>query len=185
MYGTVGKTIAQHRNFQVASLEKQLLYGIRHDKVAFSMQALHSVFSASCAVALKTIHRRLGEGEGIDNILEELDPTNPKYWFSVLQNMGQFASLGIGFDLMYSLGALPDDWAKVGGFRTMSATTVPVVGYAGDLANVPKSLFDLIGSLSQDGTEGEGRKLLKALHRAIPGANAIGLNQALDVLERD
>jgi len=185
MYGTVGKTIAQHRNFQVASLEKQLLYGIRHDKVALSMQALHTVFSASAAVALKTIHRRIGEGEGIDSILEDLDPTNPKYWFSILQNMGQFASLGIGFDLMYSLGALPEDWAKVGGLRTMSATTVPIVGYAGDLVNVPKSLFNLIQDEGETTGEGEGTKLLKALHRAIPGANAIGLNQALDVLERD
>ena len=187
IHGTIGKTVAQHRNFQIASLEKQLIHGIRHDHAAMAMLALHTTFTAGAATVLKAAHRRLGEEDGFEKFLDDLDPTDPKFFWSVFQNIGLFASLGIATDLMYSLGVIPEHYAEVGGFRTMSSTSIPVVGYARDVARVPKTLFNLMQGegVGESDSEDEGQKFLKALHKAVPGLNAIGINQALDVLERD
>lgn len=180
MSHTVGRLITQHRSFQIGSMEKQLIHGIRHDKVALVSSLSFSVFTSGMSVAMKSAHRNLGEEDGWEKFLEEMDPSNKKTWWTIASNIGALSSLGIVGDLASTFGALPEDWSKIGGYRQMGATSIPVLGYVRDVANVPKAGFKLVYG---EGEDDEAQKLMKAFHKAIPGLNMIGVNQALDAIE--
>jgi hypothetical protein len=180
MSHTVGRLITQHRSFQIGSMEKQLLHGIRHDQIALASSLSFSVFTAGVSVAMKSAHRNLGEEDGWEKFLEEMDPSNKKTWWTIASNIGALSSLGIIGDLASTFGALPEGWSETGGYRQMGATSIPALGYARDVAKLPKAAFKLAYG---DGEDDEAQKLMKAFHKAIPGLNMIGVNQALDVIE--
>ncbi len=180
MSPTIGRLITQHRSFQIGSMEKQLFHGIRHDQIALASSLSFSVFTAGVSVAMKSAHRNLGEEDGWEKFLEEIDPSNKKTWWTIASNIGALSSLGIIGDLASTFGALPEGWSETGGYRQMGATSIPALGYARDVAKLPKAAFKLAYG---DGEDDEAQKLMKAFHKAIPGLNMIGVNQALDVIE--
>lgn len=182
MSHTVGRLITQHRSFQIGSMEKQLVHGIRHDKIALASTLALSTFTAGISVALKSAHRNLGKEDGWEKFQEEMDISNGKTWWTIASNIGALSSLGIIGDLASTFGALPKEWSETGGFRQMGATSIPVLGYARDVAAVPKAAFKMAYG---DGENEEAQKLMHALHKAIPGLNMIGINQALNAIEAD
>jgi hypothetical protein len=173
-----GQTLTQFRNFSILSLGKQLMHDIRHDQIAGSIIALHSIMMSAAAYGISTLHNGFGRPNQDEYFEKAFSPS--ALMMGVFNRMGQVASLGLAGDFFATLSMLPDSMmASPGkpGFRSMDATAVPVIGAIGDAKDAAADAFKLFKG------DVKPSKALKDLQRVLPFGKAIGINQAFNAIE--
>jgi len=177
MHKWLGQTMTQFRSFSLLSLEKQLIHDVRGDRMAGAIIALQSAFMSYAALTISALNSEVGKSDADERIKKRLTGMNAV--IGTFNKMGQVASVGIGFDLLATLGALPDDMMAAPGqtgYRGLSSSSVPVVGLAGDVLDVAK---DIPGMLKG---EVEGNRTLKDIQTITPFMKTIGINQAMNYI---
>jgi hypothetical protein len=172
-----GQTLTQFRNFSITSLGKQLMHDIRHDRIAGSIIAMHSLAMSFAAYSISTLHRAIGR-EDQEEYLKKAFRID-EIIFGSLNRMGQLASVGIAGDMLATLGALPDDMMAApgqSGYRGMTSTSVPILGAGGDVKGLIKDTFDAMKG------DGNASKFVKDLQKVTPFGKAIGINQAFNAV---
>jgi len=172
-----GSTLTQFRNFSLLSLNKQLIHDIRHDQMAGALIAMHSIFLSYVAYGLKTLNSGAGRKDQDKYFKQAFSPTG--LTFGLINNMGQLASVGIAGDIMATMGALPSDWMAAPGkrgFRSMTPSSIPVVGMGSDMMNIGKDAVDAVK------WDLNPSKTFKDIQRVAPFGKAFGIHQALNAI---
>jgi len=172
-----GSTLTQFRNFSLLSLNKQLIHDIRHDQMAGALIAMHSIFLSYVAYGLKAWHNGVGRKDQDAYFKQAFGPTGLA--FGMLNNMGQLASLGLAGDVLATLGALPSDWMAAPGkrgFRSMTPSSIPIVGMGSDMLNIGKDAVDTVK------WDADPSKTFRDLQKVVPFGKAAGIHQALNAI---
>jgi len=178
MHKWLGQTLTQFRAFSLLSLEKHLVSDIRHDKVMAGIMAMHSAALGYISLGIASMQANIGKENAWERL--EAQMTGTAAVAGVINRMGQLASVGIGVDLMATLGLVPDEFManpRQTGARAFSVESVPVVGMVGDMLEAPRAA---IGAVTGKETASKG---IKEVQDILPFAKAIGINQALNVLK--
>lgn len=178
MHKWLGQTLTQFRSFSIISLEKQLVHDYKHDKAMGAIMAIHSALLSYAGLGISVMQQNLGKEDFAERVKERMTGKNAV--IGSINRMGQLASMGIGIDLMATLGVLPDYMLANRdeyGARALTTGSVPVMGLVTDLAQAPKAVADLI-----KGKE-DANNTLKEIQDIIPFAKAIGINQGLNILK--
>jgi len=178
MHKWLGQTLTQFRAFSLLSLEKHLVSDIRHDKVMAGIMAMHSAMLSYISLGIASMQANIGKEDALERIERQM--TGSAAVAGVINRMGQLASVGIGVDLMATLGLVPDEFManpRQTGARAFSVESVPVVGMVGDMLEAPRAA---IGAITGKETASKG---IKEVQDVLPFAKAIGINQALNVLK--
>ena len=173
----LGQTLTQFRSFSLLSLNKQLMHDIRHDPMAGSIIALHSLLMSTIAYGTYVLYTGLGRKDQDEYFKRMFSPGEMA--FGVLNRMGQLASVGVAGDMLATLGMLPDGiMAAPGqsGYRVLTSTSVPIFGVAGDVRNAITDIPDLFKGDVEPG------KALRDLQKIVPFGKAIGINQAFNAM---
>ena len=189
MNTTAGSVVTQHRSFVLGSFEKQLLHGFKKEPIVATATVGTGMVLAYLSNLGKVAYREGGKDDFDEKLEEAIDVTNPRTFMNALLNTGQLSSLGIFKDVLETVGAVNPMLNAMGvdktsndlGFRSLGSQSIPAVGFVRDAVNVPKSVFQAIDPDSEKG----GKDVLKAMHRAIPMASAVGINQVLNYMEAE
>lgn len=173
----LGQTITQFRSFSILSMEKQLVHDYRHDKAMGALIAMQSAMYGVIGVGVASLQRNIGREDADERIKRDMSGNN--LLAGVMSRMGQTAALGIGADMLATVGLMPDsmmqDRDQVGA-RAMTSDSVPVFGLVKDAVEVPKSVTE---ALKGDGTTS---KVIKDMQDVVPFGKTIGVNQAINVI---
>lgn len=175
MHKWLGQLITQFRSFSITSLGKQLIHDIRHDRIAASIIAMHSLMLSYAAYSISALHRSLGRKDQEEYLAKAFSPGESI--FGTLNRMGQLASAGVAGDMLATFGVMPDDLMAApgqSGYRGLNTTSVPVVGVVGDAKDVIKDVVDIFAG------DGDPSKMVKDIQSVIPFGKAIGINQAFN-----
>ncbi len=173
----MGQIITQFRNFSILSLGKQLMHDVRHDPMAGSLIAMHSLAMSVAAYGIYVAHKGIGRKDQDEYFAKAFSPG--EMTFGVLNRMGQLASVGVAGDMLATLGLLPDDLMAApgqSGYRGLTSTSIPIVGVAEDAKNALTNIPDLLKGDVEPG------KALRDLQKIIPFGKAIGINQAFNAM---
>lgn len=174
MHKVLGQTITQFRSFSIASLDKQLIHDVRHDRAAGALILMWSVGLGAIA------HSVAGTLNMDENAFE---PHN--MLFGIWNRMGQTASMGLALDGLATLGVLPDELMAAPnryGFRSYGANSVPVIGMAEDVRGVFSKTADFL--LDSDSNY-DGADVLNQVQKVTPFAKVVGINQAFNAIEEE
>jgi hypothetical protein len=177
MHKWLGQILTQFRSFSITSLGKQLVHDIRHDRIAASIIAMHSLMMSFAAYSINVMHRSLGRDDQEEYLAKAFRPS--EVIFGSINRMGQLASLGVAGDFLATLGALPDDMMAApgqSGYRGLNTTSVPIVGAAGDAKELVQDTVDIFKG------EGNASKTVKDLQSVMPFGKSIGINQAFNAV---
>ena len=189
MHRWLGQTLTQFRGFSILSLEKQLLHDVRHDRIAGSLIALHSIAFSYMALGIQVLHNSIGREDKDDYVKNQMSGRNLSV--GLFNRMGQVASAGIALDFLATLGVLPSELSAAPahpGGRVLSGSSVPVFGVAGDSFDALRTTMDAAFGRDTD-SDGEDREkagaadVVKAMHKILPGAKTIGVHQGFNALE--
>lgn len=189
MHRWLGQTLTQFRGFSILSLEKQLLHDVRHDRIAGSLIALHSIAFSYMALGIQVLHNSIGREDKDDYVKNQMSGRNLSV--GLFNRMGQVASAGIALDFLATLGMLPSELSAAPahpGGRVLSGSSVPVFGVAGDSFDALRTVMDAAFGRDTD-SDGEDREkagasdVVKAMHKILPGAKTIGVHQGFNALE--
>lgn len=189
MHKWLGQTLTQFRSFSILSLEKQLLHDIRHDKIAGSLIALHSIALSYMALGVQVMHNAIGRNDRDEYIESQMSGRNLSV--GIFNRMGQLASAGIGLDMLATLGALPSELTAAPshpGGRVLSGGAVPVVGTVGDSFAALRTAMDAAFGRDEDSggntrDKASAADVVRDLHKILPAAKTIGLHQGFNYLE--
>jgi hypothetical protein len=153
------------------------MHDIRHDSIAGSIIAMHSLMMSFAAYSISALHRSLGRKDQEEYLEKAFRPN--EVLFGAINRMGQLASVGVAGDMLATLGALPDDWMAApgqSGYRGLNTTSIPIVGAVGDAKELTKDVFDVFKG------DGDASKTVKDIQKVMPFGKAIGINQAFNAV---
>jgi hypothetical protein len=178
MHTMLGSLLTQFRSFSIGSLEKQLMYDVKHNRSRGMLIALTSVFLAGLSYGTKTMLNGIGRPDAEDYIQNRL--TGQNLAWGIIGSMGQLSIIDPAMDIAATIGIVPDTLlASPGkkGAAPLGVRSIPALGVASDIAKTTQDLFGTIRGNNKD------INLVKDIRSLMIFNNMVGLNQLYNMIE--
>lgn len=178
MHTALGSVLTQFRSFVIGSMEKQLMFDLKHNRGKMTTIALTSVMLSGMAHGIRTNLNALGREDSEEYVNSRMSGMNLAW--GIFGGMGQLASVTPALDLLATVGAVPDELLAAPGkmgARQMGAQSVPAIGMVGAGLKTVRDLSEIISG------DGDDVNLARDVRSLIPYMKVLGLQQGLNVIE--
>ena len=182
----IGKLVTQFRTFSLVSMEKQLIAGMRGDKIALAQKIAWGSLLGYGAYNARIQMQAQTKPDEDRKAFISASTQGPAMAIGVLNMTSQTGGFGIPLDGLATFGALPDSWMagrQRWGFRGYGVDSVPAAGAVSDLAGAATGGVQFMKSaLTGERVDDEdAERYIKQFYRTLPLMNtaAVGAAQAI------
>lgn len=182
----LGKLVTQFRTFSLVSMEKQLIAGLRGDKIALAQKLMWGSLLAYGAYNTRIgLQATTKAPEDREQFIKN-STTGAALGIGVLNMTSQTGGFGIPLDGLATFGALPDEWmqgAKRWGFRGYGVDSVPAVGVVSDAAGAVTGGVQFMKSVmtGENMEDEDAQRAAKSMYRLLPLVNTAAVGSAMAV----